>query len=121
MINPFLANESYCAQTRSLDTIKTTIKNSLCFGAYLNHEQIGFARVVTDYAVFAWIMDVFVMPEHQGNGVGKKLIHAITTHPDLQTIKRWGLATNDAHGLYEQYGFTSLEKPEIFMEKVRVV
>jgi len=119
-IHKYLSEESYWAQGRTLEAVKTSIENSLCFGVFLNNSQIGFARVVTDYAVFAWIMDVFILKEFSGNGYGKQLMNAIVTHKDLQKIKRMGLATKDAHGLYNQYGFTLMSNPEYFMERLNL-
>lgn len=118
MIYHFLSEQSYWAKGRSISKIKKSIDNSFCFGVYKEKEMVGFARVVTDYSVFAWIMDVFILPEYRGNGLGKMLMEAITTHQELQTLQRWGLATADAHKLYEKYGFNLIKKPEIFMEKV---
>ena len=115
-IHDFLSNQSYWAKGRSLETVKQSIENSLCFGVYIDGQQVGFARVVTDYAVFAWIMDVFIDPNFRGQGLGKKLMQAITTHEKLQTLYRWGLATTDAHGLYEQFGFKPLGTPHKMME-----
>ncbi|WP_319592004.1 GNAT family N-acetyltransferase [uncultured Draconibacterium sp.] len=116
LIHNYLSNESYWAKGRSLETVQRSIENSLCFGVYTENSQVGFARVVTDYAVFAWLLDVFILPEYQGKGYGKKLMQAIITHPDLQGLRRWGLGTDDAHELYKQFGFTSLQKPENMME-----
>ena len=81
-------------------------------------KQVGVARIVTDYSVFAWIMDVFILDEYRKLGLGKKLMEAVMNHDQLQNLQRWGLATSDAHGLYEQYGFKNLKKPENFMELV---
>ena len=116
LIHNYLSNESYWAKGRSLETVQRSIENSLCFGVYTENSQVGFARVITDYAVFAWLLDVFILPEYQGKGYGKKLVKAIITHPDLQGLRRWGLGTDDAHELYKQFGFTSLQKPENMME-----
>ena len=116
IIHNYLSNESYWAKGRSLETVQRSIENSLCFGVYFENKQVGFARVITDYAVFAWLLDVFILPEYQGKGYGKKLMEAITTHHSLQGLRRWGLGTDDAHGLYKQFGFTSLRKPENMME-----
>lgn len=116
LIHDYLSNESYWAKGRSIDTVKQSIDNSLCFGVYLNEKQIGFARVVTDYAVFAWIMDVFVLKDFRGKGFSKKLMRVIMTHEKLQNLQRWGLGTDDAHRLYEQFGFKSLGKPQNMME-----
>jgi len=119
MIHRYLSTESYWAKGRSLDTVQKSIENSLCFGLYLDDRQVGFARVVTDYAIFAWIMDVFILQEYRGRGYSKVLMHNIRTHEGLQNLYRWGLATEDAHGLYTQFGFTSLSKPHLMMEIVK--
>lgn len=111
-------NSSYWAQGRSLQVIKKSIRNSLCFGVYLDGQQIGFARVISDYATFAYLADVFILEEYRGNGFSKKLLKHIISHPDLQNLKRWMLATRDAHNLYRKFGFTQLKNPERFMEIV---
>ncbi|WP_404803550.1 GNAT family N-acetyltransferase [Marixanthotalea marina] len=90
----------------------------MCFGVYLEDKQIGFARVATDYTVFAYLMDVFILPEHQGNGYSKQLIKFIIEEPQLQTCTTWMLKTLDAHGLYKQYSFTELKNPERVMERL---
>jgi len=103
---------------RPLEVVHRSIENSLSFGVYKGSEQIGFARVVTDYATFAWLADVFVLPEFRGQGLGKWLIGVIVVdHPRLLGLRRWILGTKDAHGLYAQYGFTPLQAPERFMER----
>src|SRR5687768_4405021 len=117
MIHRFLVEESYWAQTRTLEQTKTAIRNSLCFGLYLEERQVGFGRVVTDHATFAYVGDVFVLEEFRGRGLSKRLMDAMVTHPDLQGLRRWVLATRDAHGLYEQFEFSSLKFPERWMEK----
>lgn len=120
MIHQFLSERSYWANGRSLETVRQSIANSLCFGIYNSSgKQLGFARVATDYAVFGWLMDVFILEEHRGLGLGKLLIKAVTEHPALKNIRRLGLGTADAHGLYQQYGFTGLSKPENMMEMLR--
>ncbi len=111
----YLSN-SYWAKNRSLKTTKLAIKNSLCFGVYLKNKQIGFARVVTDYATFAYLADVFILEEHQGKGLSKWMMKIILSHKKLQNLRRWILATKDAHKLYEKFGFTNLNEPEKFME-----
>lgn len=116
LIYNYLSKESYWAIGRDIETVKRSIENSLCFGLYLDNTQVGFARVVTDYAVFAWIMDVFILKDYKGNGYGKKLMEAIMIHDKLQNLQRWGLGTDDAHGLYKQFGFTTLSKPQNIME-----
>lgn len=117
MIHDYLTNESYWAKGRSIETVKRSIEHSLCFGVYDGDVQIGFSRVVTDYAVFAWILDVFILDAYKRKGLGKDLMHQITTHETLQNLQRWGLGTDDAHGLYAKFGFTPLIKPGNMMEK----
>jgi GNAT superfamily N-acetyltransferase len=112
----YLSEESYWAKGRKYDVFARSLENSLCFGAYREGELVGFGRVVTDYAVFAWLMDVFVLEGYQGNGIGKKLMQAIMSHPELQTVGRWGLVTRDAHQLYRQFGFEPLSDPGKMME-----
>ena len=116
-IHKFLSEEAYWAKTRTLEQTKIAIQNSLCFGVYQNGRQVGFARVVSDSATFAYIGDVFVLEEFRGRGLSKKLMEAIVSHPDLQGLRRWLLATRDAHGLYEQFEFSSLKFPERWMER----
>lgn len=111
-----LLSQTYWAKERTKETIITSIKNSICFGLYHNGVQIGFARVVTDNAVFAYLCDVIIAENHRGDGLGKWLISEILKHPQLQTVKRWLLATKDAHGLYSQFGWKVVENPEKWME-----
>lgn len=113
----YLVGQSYWAKDRTREQLETVIKNSLCFGLYRGENQIGFARVVTDFATFAYLGDVYVLPDFQGNGLGKWLMEVVSDHPDLQGFRRWVLATRDAHFLYEKYGFTELKHPERWMEK----
>jgi GNAT superfamily N-acetyltransferase len=117
MIHRFLAEESYWAKTRSLEQTRTAIEHSLCYGAYHDGRQIAFARVVSDQATFAYVGDVFVLDEFRGQGIGKRLMEAIVADPRLQNLRRWVLATRDAHGLYEQFEFSGLRHPERWMEK----
>ena len=122
MIHQFLSERSYWGKKRSLQTVEKSIEHSLCFGAYdKDGNQLGFARVATDYAVFGWLMDVFVLEEHRGKGIGKMLMSAIVNHPDLTNLSRLGLGTADAHGLYRQFGFTGLSKPANAMERLRLL
>ena len=116
-IYKFLSEESYWAQNRTKEQTETAIKNSLPFGVYKGENQIGFARVVTDYATFAYLGDVYILEEFRGQGLSKWLMETITGHPELQGFRRWVLATKDAHTLYEKYGFTPLKYPERWMEK----
>jgi len=117
VIHKYLLEESYWATDRTHEQTATAIKNSLPFAIYKGENQVGFARVVTDYATFAYLGDVFILPEYQGNGLGKLLMQAILEHPDLQGFRRWILATKDAHGLYEKFEFSALRHPERWMEK----
>ena len=108
-------SQTYWAQGRSRDTIERSIANSLPFAAYASGQQIAFARVVTDRAVFAWLADVFVVPEFKGYGVSKALMATILAHPELQGLKLFLLRTRDAHGLYAQFGFVMVDRPEEIM------
>ena len=116
-IHLFLSEESYWAQTRTLEQTLTAIENSHCFGLYKGRVQVGFARVVTDRATFAYLGDVYVLEPYRGRGLSKWLMKVIVEQPDLQGLRRWLLATRDAHGLYEQYEFSSLRHPERWMER----
>jgi GNAT superfamily N-acetyltransferase len=116
LIHNFLSKESYWAKNIPRDVLERSIENALCFGAYDGSEQVGFARVITDYAVFAYVGDVFVLPAHRGRGVSKLIMKAICGHPDLQRLRRWHLLTRDAHALYRQFGFRELENPARHME-----
>jgi len=116
LIGEFLTH-SYWAKGIPLHTVEKALENSLCFAVRQEHRQIGFARVITDYATFAYLGDVFILPEYRGLGLGQWLMECVISHPQLQNFRRWILATRDAHGLYRKFGFTSLKKPENFMEK----
>lgn len=116
MITQFLAS-SYWAKGIPEDTVAKSLEHSLCFALRDGDRQIGFARVVSDYATIAYLGDVFVLPEYRGRGLAKWLIECVVQHPDLQGLRRWILATRDAHGLYQNFGFTPLKRPEIFMER----
>jgi len=111
-IHRYLSVESYWAKGIPLDTVKRSIENSLCFGIYKGREQVGFARWVTDKATFAWLCDVYVKESYRGLGLSKKLMSFMIFHPDLQGLRRYQLATLDAHGLYEQFGFSPIQNPE---------
>jgi GNAT superfamily N-acetyltransferase len=117
VIFKYLTGESYWARERSYEQTVTAIKNSLPFGVYKGENLIGFARVVTDYATFAYLGDVFILEAHRGKGLSKWLMETIVNHPELQGLRRWVLATRDAHGLYEKYEFSALRFPERWMEK----
>lgn len=117
MIYRFLSEQSTWAVGISRDVVERSIDNSLCFGGFVDGRQVAFARVVTDYATFANMVDVFVLPEYRGCGYSKRLVQAIVDHPSLQGLRRFTLATSNAHGLYERFGFTPLCKPETIMER----
>ena len=116
LVHDYLCHESYWANGRSLPTVQKSIKNSLCFGLYHYEQQVGFARVVTDYATFGWLCDVFILEAHRGHGLAKWLVQTVIQHPELVDIKRLILATGDAHELYRRYGgFELLPNPEKWM------
>lgn len=115
----YLDEESYWARGIPRERLLKAIDNSMCFGIYKDGTQAGFARVVTDKATFAYICDVFVLPGYRGAGLSKWLMQTIVQHPDLQGLRRWSLATADAHGLYSQFGFTPISKPENWMEQFK--
>ncbi len=117
VIQNFLTDESYWAKTRTLEQTQTAIANSICFGLFVDQRQIGFARVVTDRATFAYLGDVFVIEEFRGRGLSKWLMATIISHPELQGLRRWLLATFDAHSLYEKFEFEGLRFPERWMER----
>jgi len=114
LIHDFLRS-SYWAQGIPRAVVERSIQHSLCFGAFLGGRQVGFARVISDFASIAYVADVFVVSEHRGRGISKLLMRAIIEHPDLQGLRRILLATRDAHGLYAQFGFEPLTHPEYFM------
>lgn len=116
VVHRFLSR-SYWAQNIPADVVRRSIENSLCFGLFEADKQIGFARVISDYATFAYLCDVFIMEEYRGRSLSKWLLETILAHPELQGLRRWLLATKDAHGLYSQFGFTALDAPSIFMQR----
>ena len=118
MIYAFLSQDSYWAKNIPRETVERALEHSLCFGAFDGDAQVGFARVITDYATFAYLADVFVLPSHRGRGIGKQIMEAIAGHPELQGLRRWHLVTRDAHALYAQFGFEPLDAPERHMMKV---
>ena len=120
VVHGFLSREAYWCRGVPAATLRKAIANSLCFSAFDDrHSQVGFARVVTDRATFAYLCDVFVLASARGAGVGKALIEAVMAHPELQGLRRFALATSDAHGLYARHGFTPLAAPDRFMEVYR--
>jgi GNAT superfamily N-acetyltransferase len=116
VIHNYLSNESYWSKGITREKVKRSIENSMCFGVYKDGKQVGLARVVTDKAIFAYLCDVFILDEYRGNGLSKWLLQTILAHPDLQGLKRWTLATLDAHGLYKQFGFAPLGNPDRWMD-----
>ncbi len=124
VIHHFLSVDSYWAKGISIEKVKKSIeKSSICFGMYEGNpakgeaKQIGFVRAVTDFVRFAWIMDVFVLPEYRGRGLSKWMMETMIRDSELKEVRKMMLCTYDAHGLYEQYGFQTLDDPEIFMER----
>lgn len=118
VIHDFLCNRSYWAGGRMLEIVQKSIDNSLCFGAYDKEGHLqGFARVITDFGILAYLLDVFVLEEHRGIGIGKQLVKAIVEYPELKDVRVWRLDTKDAHGLYKKFGFTDIKSPDSAMEK----
>jgi GNAT superfamily N-acetyltransferase len=114
-VHDFLTR-SYWASGIPRSTVEKSMRNSLCFGLFHGKAQVGFARVISDRATFAYLADVFVLPEYRGRGLAKWLMECIMAHPELQGLRRWLLVTRDAHGLYEKFGFKPLARPERLME-----
>jgi GNAT superfamily N-acetyltransferase len=124
VIHHFLSEHSYWARGIPRDVVARSIANSLCFAVYTSaaapdpdRRQVGFARVTTDRATFAYLADLFILPQHRGRGLSKRLMEEILAHPDLQGLRRWMLATADAHELYRKFGFAPLAHPERFMQR----
>lgn len=115
-----MLTRAYWAVGRPRERTERAIKNSLVFGIYDGDRQIGVARVVSDYSIFAYLCDVFIHEDYRAHGLGKWLIQTILEHPDLREMRRWVLVTNDAHGLYKQFGFTSIEDPEHWMQMFKL-
>jgi GNAT superfamily N-acetyltransferase len=118
LIHAFLSQDSYWAKNVPRAVVARAIEHSLCFGAFDDDAQVGFARVITDYATFAYLADVFVLPPHRGRGIAARMMEAIGEHPDLHGLRRWHLVTRDAHALYARFGFTPIDAPERHMMKV---
>lgn len=115
VIHGFLT-ECYWAKGIPREAVARSIENSLCFGVYAKSKQVGFARVISDFATYAYIGDVFILDEYRGRGLGKWLMECIMRHPRLQGLRRWSLVTRDAHQLYARFGFTPLKTPDRYME-----
>lgn len=119
LIHDFLSQESYWNKGISAERLVVALENSLCIGAYLGPQQVAFCRLVTDYATFANLQDVFVVPEYRGNGIAKAMLRFVLGHPHLQNLRRISLTTSDSHGLYQQFGFEVGKSPDRYMEIYR--
>src|SRR5260221_837630 len=117
-IHDFLSKKAYWCLDIPFETVKRSVENSLCFGLYHGDGQVGFARVITDYATIAYLGDVFIILDHRGNGLSKWMLEQIMGFPDLQGLRRWILLTSDAHELYRQFGWGAVASPEKYMELV---
>jgi GNAT superfamily N-acetyltransferase len=115
-IHGFLVG-SYWAAGIPREVVERSLRHSICFGAFDGDRQVGFARVISDRATFAYVADVFVLPSHRGRSIGKGLMTCITSHPELQNLRLWALFTRDAHGLYRQHGFREARYPDRLMER----
>jgi GNAT superfamily N-acetyltransferase len=118
-IHGFLTERSYWAEGIPRELVERSVRNSLCFGVYDDDRQVGFARVVTDRATYAYLADVFVLETYRGRGLSKWLLECVFSHPELQGLRRWQLATRDAHSLYERFGFATPAQPGRLMEICR--
>ncbi|MBS1647956.1 MAG: GNAT family N-acetyltransferase [Bacteroidetes bacterium] len=115
-VHQFLSEKSYWAKGRSLQNVRTCIENSLCFGLYSEKEQVGFARVVSDFVTVGYVLDVFIAENHRGKGLSKKLMQHVVEHPLLQSVNLL-LRTTDAQTLYQQFGFTPVKNPNQLMQR----
>jgi GNAT superfamily N-acetyltransferase len=119
VIHNYLCNESYWAKNIPIEIVKRSIEGSCCFGIFVKEntiqKQIGFARVISDCATFGYLADVFILDAYRGKGLSKWMMEFIMSCPDLQGLRRWLLATKDAHELYKKFGFSALDKPERIM------
>lgn len=115
-IHDFLSNNSDWSKNISLELVKISIDNSLNFGLFYNDQQIGFARIISDFSTIAYLGDIYILEEYRGKGLSKKLMSCIMQHPNLQGLRRWILLTSTAEWLYEKFGFSKLKKPELYME-----
>lgn len=119
LIHQYLSKDAYWAENIPVEIVLRSIQNSLSIGIYYNTNQVGFARIITDFATYGYLADIFIVPAYRNQGLSKWLMDCITNQiPELQGFRRWSLITADAHGLYEQFGFTALARPERMMEKV---
>jgi GNAT superfamily N-acetyltransferase len=120
-IHAFLRDRSYWARGVPRAMLERSVQHSLCFGVYHHTAQVGFGRIITDYATFAYLSDVFIVEEYRGQGLGKWLVCCMLAHPEIYGIRYWTLKTADAHSLYQQAGFTALPEPEQHMERIHSV
>ncbi|WP_297703898.1 GNAT family N-acetyltransferase [uncultured Eudoraea sp.] len=119
LVHNYLSKQSYWAKGRNIKEVITSMENAICFAVFDGKRQIAFARLVTDYVVFAWLMDVFVIDEYRSKGVGRFLMDYIMNLPSIEEVNGIGLRTNDAHGFYRKYGFHKISEPETWMQKRR--
>jgi GNAT superfamily N-acetyltransferase len=119
LVHDYLSKQSYWAKGRGKEEVIKSMENSICFAVFDGNAQIGFARLVTDYVVFAWLMDVFVINEYKNKGVGRFLMDYIMNLPEIKEVNGFGLRTKDAHGFYIKYGFHQISEPETWMQKIR--
>jgi len=117
VVHGYLSGQAYWSRGIPLATLSAALANSLCFAGYRDESLVAFARVISDYATFANLVDVFVLPAQRGQGYSRELLQAVLAHPQLQGLRRFTLATSDAHGLYSKFGFEPLARPELFMER----
>lgn|SRR5690606_5274335 len=115
-IHEFLSTKAYWSLNIPKETVRKSIENSLCFGLYDGEKQVGFARVISDFATIAYLGDVYVLEEYRGHGLSKWLMETVMSHPQLQGLRRWILLTGDAHGLYRKFGWTDIADPSLWME-----
>jgi GNAT superfamily N-acetyltransferase len=118
VIHGFLSQEAYWAKNVPREIVERAVEHSMCFGAFDGDAQVGFARVITDRATFAYLADVFVIESHRGRGIARQIMEAIAAHPELRGLRRWHLVTRDAHGLYARFGFEPLDAPDRHMMKI---
>ena len=118
-VHRFLSEESYWAKGISYELVSSSLKNSFCIGAFIKDQQVGFGRLITDYATFGWLADVYVLPEYRGKGISKKMLSHLFEQPWIKGLTRIMLNTKDAHGLYRQFEFTDLANPSFLLEVTR--
>ncbi|MES2849990.1 MAG: GNAT family N-acetyltransferase [Bacteroidota bacterium] len=120
VIHDYLSNKSYWAKNIPVELVQKSIEGSICSAVYHSNRQVGYARMVSDCATFGYLADVFIIEEYRGKGLSKWLMEEIISYPAFQPLRRWMLATRDAHGLYKQFGFTELDKPERIMQRLKI-